>query len=177
MTAAERARPHTLRLSPNGEFPNSALPVLVYHDSGLDSPAAAERTFADRDWRGSWRDGIFDFHHFHSTAHEVLAIVAGEVELRLGGPGDAGHALTARRGEVLVLPAGTGHCRVGASGDLLVVGAYPGGMEWDICRGDAAQAEEVARRLAAVPLPSTDPLHGADGPLCELWQDPRGARG
>ena len=69
-----------------------------------------------------------------------------------------------------MLPAGTGHCRTAASTDLLVVGAYPGGMEWDVCRGDPAEAELVARNLAGVPLPSTDPLHGADGPLPRLWR-------
>ena len=159
--------PERLMLAANGEIPNSRLPVLVYRATGLDDPAAAERTFADRDWRGSWRDGIFDFHHFHSTAHEVLAIVAGEVSVILGGPG--AHELVACAGDVLVLPAGTGHCRAGASADLLVVGAYPGGMEWDVRRGDPAERDAVARNLAAVPLPSTDPLHGANGPLPAMW--------
>ena len=161
--------PDTLALEPNGEIPNSVLPVLVYRATELTDPAAAERTFAERDWRGAWRDGIFDFHHFHSTAHEVLAIVAGEVTVRLGGPPPGGVALTAGRGDVLVLPAGTGHCRLEASDDLLVVGAYPGGMEWDVCQGDPAQRDRVARNLAAVPLPSTDPLHGADGALPRVW--------
>ena len=160
--------PVTLQLAPSGEIPNSSLPVLVYRDSGLDDPVAAQRTFADRDWRGAWRDGVYPFHHFHSTSHEVLAIVSGEVTLILGGLD--GSELVAGRGDVLVLPAGTGHCRIDASEDLLVVGAYPGGMEWDVCRGDPAERELIARNIAAVPLPSTDPLHGADGPLCDLWR-------
>ena len=161
--------PETLTLPPSGGIPNSRLPVLVYRRTGLDDPAAAERTFAGRDWRGSWRDGIFDFHHFHSTTHEVLGIVCGEVTVVLGGPD--GRTLVVSRGDVLVLPAGTGHCRTAASDDLLVVGAYPGGMEWDVCRGDPAERERVARNLAAVPVPSTDPLHGADGALTRLWRD------
>ncbi len=164
------AEPETLRLAPNGEFPNSVLPVLVYRATGLDDPVAAERTFADRDWRGSWRDGVFAFHHFHSTSHEVLAIVSGELSIVLGGPVDGGgEPVRARRGDVLVLPAGTSHSRTGASGDLLVVGAYPGGREWDICRGDPGERELVARNIAAVPLPAADPLHGANGPLGALW--------
>jgi uncharacterized protein YjlB len=161
--------PETLALKANGEIPNSALPVLVYRDTELTDPPAAERTFAERDWLGAWRDGIFDFHHFHSTAHEVLAIVCGEVTVLLGGPAPGGHELTATRGDVLVLPAGTGHCRIAASSDLVVVGAYPGGMEWDVCRGDRAQRDEIARNLARVPVPTTDPLHGANGPLPRLW--------
>jgi uncharacterized protein YjlB len=163
------AEPDALALKPNGAIPNSALPVLVYRATELTDPATAERTFADRDWRGAWRDGIFDVHHFHSTAHEALAIVAGEVEIALGGPAPGGTRLTAGRGDVLVLPAGTGHCRLAATDDLLVVGAYPGGMEWDVCRDDPAQRDAVARNLARVPLPSTDPLHGADGALPRVW--------
>ena len=163
------ADPDTLQLAPNEGIPNSALPVLLYRGTELTQPSAAERVFAERDWRGAWRDGIFDFHHFHSTTHEVLAVASGEVTVLLGGPAPVGQQLTLARGDVVVLPAGTGHCRTAASDDLVVVGAYPGGMEWDVCRGDPAQREEVARNLARVPLPSTDPLHGADGPLPRLW--------
>ena len=37
-------------------------------------------------WLGAWVDGIYAFHHFHSTAHEVLGIVAGSASVILGGP-------------------------------------------------------------------------------------------
>ena len=74
-----------------------------------------------------------------------------------------------RAGDVLVLPAGTGHCNAGSSSDLLVVGAYPHGMEWDIRRGDPAEHDEVLANIDAVPLPRADPVRGPDGPLAELW--------
>jgi uncharacterized protein YjlB len=163
------ADPETIFLRANDGIPNSPLPVLLYRDTELTDPSTAERTFAARDWLGAWRDGIFDFHHFHSTAHEVLAVVCGEVTVLLGGPSPGGRKVTATRGDVLVLPAGTGHCRLRASDELAVVGAYPGGMEWDVCRGNAAERDEVSRNLVRVPVPSTDPLHGADGPLPRLW--------
>ena len=71
-------------------------------------------------------------------------------------------------GDVLVLPAGTGHCNAG-SADLLVIGAYPDGMSWDLRRGDPAEHEEVLQNIAGVPLPKADPVEGADGSLLNLW--------
>ena len=73
-------------------------------------------------------------------------------------------------GDMVVLPAGVGHCNEGASGDLLVVGAYPGGAAWDLRRGEPAERDEVLCNLAAVPLPGADPVHGTDGPLSRLWR-------
>jgi uncharacterized protein YjlB len=71
-----------------------------------------------------------------------------------------------QRGDVLVLPAGAGHCNEGDTGDLVVVGAYPNGMGWDLRRGEADEYDEVIANIAAVPLPDTDPV---GGPLTELW--------
>jgi uncharacterized protein YjlB len=85
----------------------------------------------------------------------------------LGGPQGRPFELSA--GDVVVLPAGTGHCNTRSSGDLLVIGAYPGGMRWDIRRGDAAERDEVLANIAGVPLPDQDPVQGPDGPLSGLW--------
>jgi uncharacterized protein YjlB len=152
----------------DGGIPNSPLPVLVYHGLGIAADAAEyEALFARNDWLGAWRDGIFSFHHFHSTAHEVLGIVGGSAAVVLGGP--RGRRFEVQRGDVLVLPAGTGHCNVGSSSDLLVVGAYPEGMPWDIRRGDPGEHDEALANIRAVPLPGADPVKGPDGPLTQLW--------
>jgi len=119
---------------------------------------------------GAWRDGIFPFHHFHSTAHEVLGIARGTADVILGGPSGRHFALAA--GDVVVLPAGTGHCNAGSSADLLVVGAYPNGMRWDLRRGDPAERDEVLANIARVPTPDQDPVRGRDGPLVERWASP-----
>jgi uncharacterized protein YjlB len=159
----------------DGAIPNSPLPVLVYEDveDALD-PATCESMFARHGWLGSWRDGIFRFHHFHSNAHEVLGIVDGSAKVVLGGP--RGRSFDIRAGNVLVLPAGTGHYNAGSSGDLLVVGAYPDGMSYDLRRGDPAEHDEAVGNIRAVPLPRTDPVHGANGPLTELWSASSRAR-
>jgi uncharacterized protein YjlB len=161
--------PETHRLEDAGGIPNSRLPVLVYHDvDDARTPRECEELFARNGWLGAWVDGIYSFHHFHSTAHEVLGIVAGTAAVILGGP--KGRHLEVGQGDVVVLPAGTGHCNAGSSADLLVVGAYPKGMRWDLRRGDAAERDEVLANIAAVPLPDTDPANGADGPLTEIWR-------
>lgn len=152
----------------DGGIPNSPLPVLIHHgvESARDA-AACDALFAGNGWLGAWRDGIFSFHHFHSTAHEVLGIVVGSAAVLLGGPG--GRRFDVVAGDVLVLPAGTGHCSAGSSDDLLVIGAYPDGMAWDIRRGNPAEHDEVLANIRAVPLPHADPVQGPGGRLVELW--------
>jgi uncharacterized protein YjlB len=61
-------------------------------------------------------------------------------------------------GDVLVLPAGTGHRRAGSDGAFRVVGAYPRGQEdYDLLR----EADHAAReRIAALGAPPQDPVGG-----------------
>ena len=73
----------TYHFADDGRIPNSALPLLVYRQ--VLTGGAFERRFAANDWRRAWRNGIYDFHHFHSTSHEVLGIAAGEALVRFGG--------------------------------------------------------------------------------------------
>jgi uncharacterized protein YjlB len=42
-------------------------------------------------------------------------------------------------------------------------------MSYDLRRGDPAEHDEVVANIRSVPLPRTDPVHGAEGPLTELW--------
>ena len=139
------------------EIPNHPLfPVLLYRGTGLADPDAARERFAAHGWGGSWVDGVFDFHHFHSTSHEVLAVVAGSATLELGGP--QGQAFEVSAGDVVVLPAGTGHRRAAAHDGFTVVGAYPTGQEdYDLLRS----ADEAARsRIASLGPPDADPIGG-----------------
>jgi uncharacterized protein YjlB len=151
-----------LRFADDGAIPNHPRYPALVHSAALDpegGPEAAEALFARNGWVPAWRSGIFPFHHFHSTAHEALAIVAGGATVELGGP--RGRALEVRAGDVLVLPAGTGHRR--ARGELLVVGAYPPGQDWDLLRGDPAEHDAAVANIARVPDPPADPVTG--GPI------------
>ena len=166
---AGAAAPDAFVLAPNGWVPNNPhLPVLLYRGvlaGTLAGAAGFERRVAATGWPAQWRNGIYDFHHYHSTAHEVLGIAAGEATITLGGPN--GRILTLGAGDVAVLPTGTGHCLVRASDDLLVVGAYPDGQHWDICR--EAPDAAAANRMLSLPFPLTDPIDGEGGPLTRLW--------
>ena len=165
--------PATWRFEDDGAIPNSRLPALLYRGvEAAGDASSCERAFAANTWAPDWRDGIFSFHHFHSTTHEVLGIVSGRAEVMLGGP--QGRSFEVGRGDVLVLPAGTGHCKLGSSGDLLVIGAYPDGMDWDLRRGDPAAHDEAVANIRAVPLPRADPVEGPEGPLEELWGEADG---
>jgi uncharacterized protein YjlB len=156
-------RLETWQAPPGDRIPNHPrFPVLIYHEVDAAGPAEARALFAEHGWGGSWVDGVFDFHHFHSTSHEALAVVAGRATLELGGP--QGQVFEVAAGDVLVLPAGTGHRRASAGGGFTVVGAYPAGQEsYDILRGeDPAEVEAARERIAALGPPPDDPV-GGDG--------------
>ncbi|MDB4976770.1 MAG: hypothetical protein JWN48_5111 [Myxococcaceae bacterium] len=167
-----RVEAHTLCSS--GAFPNNQrFAVMLYRSAFVgDSPDALadeiEQTFRANEWSGHWRDGVYAYHHYHSTAHEALGCYAGEARVQVGGP-DA-PVFEVRAGDVLVLPAGTAHCSVEASPDFRVVGAYAGGRKHAIKHGDAGELPRAAREIARVPMPKNDPIYGAEGPLPRSWR-------
>lgn len=127
--------PEKFLLDANDWVPNNQrLPVLIYrsveNNKAEQIAEVFEKRFAEHGWRPKWRDTIFDYHHYHSTAHEALGIARGRASLMLGGPGAL--IVSVKAGDALVLPVGTGHCLIEASEDFLVVGAYPQGQVWDI---------------------------------------------
>lgn len=158
-------------LADDGTFPNSALPVILYRQaialSRHDPAASIEERFHDQGWDGVWRNGIFTYHHYHSTAHEALGIARGRVLVQLGGP--HGKTLELVAGDLVILPAGTAHRNLEQSPDLLVVGGYPATQRPDLLRGEPGERPEADETIEGVPLPIHDPILGAHGPLIELW--------
>lgn len=154
----------------DGSIPNNVLPVVIYRQAIVGeevSAEAMEALFDANGWPSAWRWGVYDYHHYHSNTHECLGVVQGSARLQLGGP--QGRVFEVGAGDVIVLPAGTGHKNVGSSPDFLVVGAYPPGCSPDQMRGEAGERPEADKRIAQVPLPQTDPVGGQGGPIVEKW--------
>lgn len=139
-------------------FPGNSLPALLWRAALPANATAMLARFAAHGWTGGWRNGIYDFDHFHSTAHEVLGCAAGWVDVSLGA--GAGPVVRFAAGDVLMLPAGTAHRNVAAAPDLLVVGAYDRGRDWDLRRGDVAELPAVRATIAALAPPARDPVDG-----------------
>jgi len=160
----------------DGVIPNNARwPMLLYRgavslQSKLDPAAIIEDPFEENGWSDSWRDGIYDYVHYHSRIHEVLGIARGKGTIRFGG--NNGKTVHLKAGDVAILPAGTGHQCLDASTDFLVVGAYPPSGTYDEC----TKSEEHARALKTIPKvgrPRKDPVYGSKGPLLNAWKPVR----
>src|SRR5260221_270285 len=125
---AQSPMPEKLLFKDDGKIPNSKFPLLVYRNAfdarGTDGAAWLEQKFAANNWTNSWRNGIYPFHHYHSTSHEVLGIYSGSVLVHLGG--EQGQKVEVRAGDILVILAGVGRKNLDTDG-LWVVGAYPDG--------------------------------------------------
>jgi uncharacterized protein YjlB len=166
----QNIQPNIFYFKDDGIIPNSKYPLLVYHKAftarGSEGAAWLEETFAANNWTNSWRNGIYSFHHYHSISHEVLGIYSGSALVHMGG--EKGKQLTIEAGDIIVIPAGVGHKNI-HSENLGVVGAYPDGHTWDLLRGEPGDRPQADQNIAAVPLPSRDPLLGKEG-LQKTWK-------
>jgi uncharacterized protein YjlB len=159
----------------DGCIPNNGkLPLLIYREAiaprslGEQPAGTLEALFKGNGWGAAWVDGIYDYHHYHSTAHEVLGLARGWAKVQFGGPQGLIAELTA--GDVIAIPAGVGHCRL-AEDDLVVVGAYPQGEDWNVCRPTMEDREKALENIPWVPLPKLDPVFGEGGALTQCWID------
>ena len=165
-----QAKVQTLMFEDDSRIPNNPnLPLLIYPGALPQTDASACQALFERNgWVGSWVDDVYSYHHFHSTSHEVLGVVSGSARIQFGG--EQGQIIEVRAGDVAVLPAGTGHCNKGASADFQVVGAYPKGQEnWDLRTGKPDERPSVLDNIRRTPLPTTDPVYGASGPVVDIW--------
>jgi uncharacterized protein YjlB len=172
-SAVQAAPPvRTYLLRDTGVIPNSRLPLLVYPRAFAlpeDDPASwVEQVFQSHGWGGAWRNGIYPYHHYHSTAHEVLGVYCGWATVQFGG--EPGIVQRVEAGDGVMIPAGVAHKNLDASPGFAIVGAYPDGQKWDLCYGRMRERPAADHRIAQVPLPKADPIYGRPSPLRELWR-------
>jgi uncharacterized protein YjlB len=166
-------RPHTYMFKDDGIIPNHPRwPFVLYRralrlSDDFDPAAVFEELFQENGWGDSWRNGIYDYVHYHSRIHEVLGIARGQGQVQFGGK--RGRVFTLRVGDVAVLPAGTGHECLNASGDFLVIGAYPADGTYDECTS-SKDYRKALTTIRKVKRPSKDPVFGRNGPLASLWK-------
>ena len=157
----------------DGDVPNHPCwPMIVYAqaispETLATSEYAFDELFESNGWPVGFRNGIYPFTHYHSNAHEALGIARGEATVQFGGK--SGKTLTARAGDALLLPAGTGHKLISSSPDLLVIGAYPPGSSRDLMRSGESDKAAIRARITKVAKPDTDPVSGATGAMLSLW--------
>lgn len=155
----------------DGTYPNNILPLVLLkqaiQSTGPISPSTIEKVFHENNWVNPWRNGLFGFHHYHSTAHEALGIYSGWVKVQLGGPD--GKIVTVEAGDVVVIPAGVAHKNIDQSSGFKVVGAYPIGQVPDMKYGKSGERPNADQNIQNIDLPEYDPVYGKTGPLMEFW--------
>ena len=168
---------HALLFKGDGETPNNpSFPLILYRSpvslaDAKDPAAVFEVLFAANGWKPAWRNGIYPYNHFHTGTHEVVGIARGHARVRYGGR--HGRTIEVRAGDVAIHPAGVGHCRLSASKDLLVVGAYPKAGRYDEPRPEEIDYQKAVDNISKVGLPGSDPVYGAEGPLIATWRPRR----
>jgi uncharacterized protein YjlB len=154
-----------------GLIPNSRFPLLVHRQAiaggGVD---AVKQRFQHNGWSNNWEyPGIYTYSHYHSTTHECLGCANGWMEVEVSGKG--GIPIRVESGDVIVMPAGVPHAMTGCSDDVMMVGGYPDGRDWDNIQEEFSTQEDfraAAKRIMMLPIPSADPVSGK--PL-QQWLD------
>jgi uncharacterized protein YjlB len=165
LSRVKAVEPRKMRFRPDGYVPNNpSLPLLLYprvirFERSGDPAAMLEAIFNANGWGQAWRDGIYDFVHYHPRIHEVLGVARGGASLRLGGNSN-GTTIRVRAGDVVLVPAGVGHECLSASTDFLVVGAYPPQGSYSECRGSFQEYEKSRAAIRRVSMPKRDPVFG-----------------
>jgi uncharacterized protein YjlB len=164
--------PLAIVFADDGLVPNNPMPFLVYKaavDVDNDHPEKTiEGLFGANGWGAMWRNGVYDYLHYHATVHEALGVARGHARVRFGG--DRGKELEIAAGDVAILPAGTGHQCLSASRDFRVIGAYPPGPAMQITRPTPENHAKALKTIPQVKLPKTDPVLGEHGGLVKLWK-------
>jgi uncharacterized protein YjlB len=84
--------------------------------------------------------------------------------------GEQGVTLFVEEGDVLIIPAGVAHMNLGEEKDVICVGGYPDGKDYDMNYGKKSERPATDENIASVTLPLTDPVFGKKDGLLKLWK-------
>lgn len=163
--------PIQLKFKDDGTIPNSKYPLLIYKNIFSEEKADADyitKYFEDHNWKNSWKNGVYDYHHYHSTTHEALGVYRGFATIQFGG--EQGEQVSVEEGDVIVIPAGVSHKKISASDNFGVVGAYPEGSDYDIKKGGNSDRPQADENIKKVAVPDKDPVYGKMEGLAALWK-------
>jgi uncharacterized protein YjlB len=169
LACVRNVRPLHMKFRDDGYIPNNPKFPLLHYWKVLqfgrthDPAAVLEKVFNVNGWGEAWRNGIYDYVHYHSMIHEVLGIARGSATLQLGG--NKGKTVKVGAGDVIVIPAGVGHECLKASVTFLVVGAYPPTGTYNECRGSFQERDQAIKAIGRVGVPKQHPLYGSHHPL------------
>lgn len=168
----KKETPLLFLLKDNGKFPNNdKLPLLIYKEAIFvehDDPVQSLSSLVQKNlWNNVWHNGIYPFHHYHSTAHEVIIVYRGNARIKFGG--EDGIVVSIHTSDALIIPAGIAHKNIGSSKDFSVLGAYPRHQNHDMCYGDNNERPRTDENIQNVPLPESDPIFGIEGAIMNFW--------
>jgi uncharacterized protein YjlB len=152
-----------LYMDDDGTFPNnSRYPLLLYKAAFTGSEREASRAIVDgKKWTSPWAWGIYTFHHYHSTAWELLLCVQGRADVMLGG--ENGPTFTIEKGDLALVPPGFAHKQLDSRGDFTLLGSYPtSGWSESIDTLRGAPTEQQRRNIVESPFPPRDPIFGLE---------------
>ncbi|HHU12388.1 MAG TPA: hypothetical protein GXZ64_04090 [Clostridiaceae bacterium] len=151
-----------IKITPDKPFPGNDIEFCLYKTvfpkDSSELQAEFRKRFTDNGWSAPWVNGVYEFHHFHAEAHEVLGCAAGWVIVQTGGPN--GLRVKLEAGDAVLIPAGVSHKNIDCSADYRILGSYPHGQRPDLRQGDPAEWDEVRAKIARVRLWDKDPVTG-----------------
>ncbi|KAI9892701.1 MAG: hypothetical protein M1814_001121 [Vezdaea aestivalis] len=166
---------------------NSIFPVLVYRSALVSSAqetttASVRKQFEPNGWHWQGTFKAYYGHHFHSVTHECYVVLKGSSVLSLGAKKGVGSVsgedyhvveVEVKAGDAIVLPAGVAHSSLTASPDYEYVGLYPNGSppyDTNWCEAGVQETLQIGESARGVPVPISDPINGARGPLMSIWR-------
>ena len=96
-----------------------------------------------------------------------MGVIRGRTIIRVGG--DNGMMIRIEKGDVLLIPAGVAHQNMRREKDVICIGGYPKGKDYDINYGKKQERPAADEKIAKVKVPGFDPVNGKNGSMYRIW--------